>query len=405
MMDPNQPPRGGKPADPDPKKPDDQAAEQDRKSPVFDASQGWEAYPRDEKDEKPDPYAFRSLLQTPQITSKNPKADPVFCAPVIIQTPASTLDQGTPGPEEPRISLRNVRPITGIAAVMVIVGALVFWILSKPVPPLNDLGAGVFNAAGIQAHLIARWEGKAQYRLRVEPLGIRQHAGFAAVAADPPRPMAIDLRLMDASGFVLCNKTVLFPFDPSKAVEMNGSGATAGKGSAESPLDPEQQKAQEAQREQGKDLFQNEIDADGKVAAVTAQGDLPCDVQSYKRLDYFDFTTEFPTLAEQAELLRLQEERLRPRPAPSSGAKGLATLQSLPAPIEGNDSITGHNPSTGAAETASGKVFIIDKIALQTHATGWQVFPAPVHYRCDKTAACILTVPGTSVVMHARLRR
>jgi hypothetical protein len=154
-------------------------------------------------------------------------------------------------------------------------------------------------------------------------------------------------------------------------------------------------------------MFQNEIGPDGQVAAMNAQGNLPCPAPLYKRFDHWDFATDFPTLAEQSELLKRKAD-VAARPAQAAlhpGARENFTRSKkvLPSPIEGDAVITAAVPARGILETSAGMVFRIDSARPQGHATGWQIFPAAIHYRCEKNAKCVITRSNAPGVMYASL--
>ena len=94
------------------------------------------------------------------------------------------------------------------------------------------------------------------------------------------------MKLLDATGFAVCGKDILFPFDAASPGEQD--------------------------RERGHDILQSSPGDDGKVMAVSAQGTLPCTAAQYKQIVYWDFSTNFPTLAEQDELMK-QPAQLKAR--------------------------------------------------------------------------------------------
>jgi hypothetical protein len=212
-----------------------------------------------------------------------------------------------------------------------------------------------------------KWDGKAEYLLRLEPLGLQQNAGFAAAVGAPLQSVFFDIQLKDASGFLLCSKRILLKINP----------------------------------ENSPDIFQPEMGKeDGKVAAINAQGNLSCDAKAYNHLDYWDFSTNFPTLAEQSDLLNYRghlTERAVQLTSPSHANDSLHTAaRRLFVTLEGDDVITGYAPSSGVAQTSAGRIFVIARGGAQGHGAGWQVFPASIHYRCNKYATCIITRNGTT---------
>jgi hypothetical protein len=371
---------------------------------------GYEVVPSDDALNEEDLYSFRKIQAEP--------------GPQVIQKVAR-LSHLNPWVERLRDSATGKRSpflalgvVIGVPlAIVLVVGA---WSLLKPKPAFDDLGLGIFNAAGLKGHLMAQWEGKAEYRLRIEPIDQQQLAGFGATVTNPPRPLSIDIRLMDSSGFVLCGKKILLKFDPRNAAIYAGtnlqplaSGADAGqagKDRAARDLDFERQDAEELQRERDQDIFQNEIGSDGQIAAIGAQGDLPCPVELYKRIVSWDMTADFPVIDEQKEV-QARQAWVAAHPEWSAirshgvEKNRIATIKSLPSPIEGDDVITGENPSLGIVGTGAGREFFINRNELLNPAAGWLVFPAAIHYRCEKNGACIITRPGTTAVQHARLKR
>lgn len=205
-----------------------------------------------------------------------------------------------------------------VGVVILAVAAVVLFTTgkSKSKSEPEDLGDGVFNAAGLRGHLVIRWQGNAQYQLQITPINPLESAGFAFVAGNSPQPVSFNIRLLDSSGFALCGKEILLPFDPAKAVPAAASDAQApvGRGRADRVARElaarqaalQAQQALEKERERGKDMFQNRIGADGQIDALSVQGVLPCSADQYKRVDYWDFSTNFPTLDEQQALLHHQ---------------------------------------------------------------------------------------------------
>src|SRR5579871_826940 len=178
-------------------------------------------------------------------------------------------------------------------------------------PPPGDLGPGIIAVDGLRGHLETRWDGNAKtgrlvYKLQIEPMEDRWGAGFSRAIKTPPLPMAVNIRLLDSTGFALCGKEIDFPFDAQNAapqvtlpaVGPNGKKLTAAQRSAAMQAARQNaingMQAAEATREKGKDLFQNQTTADGQIAAVNAQGALPCSPDQYRKVDYWDITSNFP---------------------------------------------------------------------------------------------------------------
>ncbi len=243
---------------------------------------------------------------------------------------------------------------------------------SAPPPDFQDLGAGISNATGLKGNLKTRWVSKAvQYKLELEPLDPLQSAGFSYVAANPPAPLSIHVKLLDRTGFAVCGKDILFPFDPANPGEGN--------------------------RERGQDIFQTSLGDDGKVTAVTAQGTLPCTRAQYGQVDYWDFSTNFPTQTQQDELLQQSEQPKAPQEAQKRAAlrrqKTRQKTQWSAFYVEGDDQVTGYDASRGELETEMGN-FLVTGAAAQSTATAWAADGALFHYKCDQRSRCVLTGAG-----------
>jgi len=72
-----------------------------------------------------------------------------------------------------------------------------------------DLGPVTSSATGLKGHLYINWEKTLHYRLAFETSDPDQQAGFALAAANPPRPLSIEIQLQDNKGFVLCSREIV----------------------------------------------------------------------------------------------------------------------------------------------------------------------------------------------------
>lgn len=255
----------------------------------------------------------------------------------------------------------------GVAAIMGLVLLVVVRAKSSATPGVfQDLGAGISNAAGLRGSLKARWQDKAaQYQLAFEPLDPLQSAGFSYVVAHPPAPLFLHLKLLDGTGFTLCGKDILFSFD--------GPG--------------------EKERERGQDIFQASPGDDGTVIKVTAQGTLPCTAEQYKQIVYWDFSTNFPTLAEQDELMT-HVGRLNARQEAQRRAALRQKAQRSAFYTEGDDRVTGYDAQRRLLQTGLGRNFLVTGSAAQSTASVWAANSALFHYRCDQRSRCVLTHAG-----------
>ena len=253
----------------------------------------------------------------------------------------------------------------------------------KPPPPYIDLGSQRYDPAGLTGRLVARWESSSSYQLFLDPIDPKQVASFAAVAQDPSRQLSVTLRIRDAAGLAACQKQILFP---ASVAHTPGTKFVA-------PHEPRQTETD--------DVVQNMTGEDGLISEIDLTGPLPCPAKAYATFKSWEFFTNFPTLAEQDDWLR-HERELNPK---GHGANNelLSQIQRLPTSIEGDDEIVGDNPSRGTVETSAGRVFFLGTAGMRNRIADWPVFPAPIHFHCDKNGSCILTRPNSHFVLPARL--
>jgi hypothetical protein len=271
----------------------------------------------------------------------------------------------------------------GLAALLVVI-AFAFYSLQgrKPNVSYIDLGSQRFDPAGLSGRLIARWDSSGSYQLYLDPVGPGHAAGFAAVAADPPRQLSVTIRLLNADGLVACQKQILFP---APVPHEPGDGDSA------APQTPRQS-------ETG-DTAENMTGESGQIAEIDLRGPLPCPAYAYGTFKAWDFTADFPTSAEEDEWLR--QEKLANTKSQGKGRPAVRTAR-LDGPIEGDDVIVADNPSHGTVETSGGHVFFLSA-GLRNRTAEWQVFPAAIHFRCDKKGVCTLTRANSSLALQARL--
>jgi hypothetical protein len=320
----------------------------------------FEVVPYHETASQQDLYSFREAMEVP-------KPEPV---------------------EEPKKGLPV--PVLKILLLLALVAAVVLIILAvpsifKPKPPVPyiDLGSQRFDPAGLSGRLIARWENSGSYQLFLDPIDQEQVASFAAVAQDPPRQLSVTLRFRDAGGLVACQKQILLPPPVPHAP---GAKFTPPQG---------------PQQTQTGDTVQNMTGEDGQIAEIDLTGPLPCQAKAYSSFKGWDFFTDFPTVAEQDDWLRHQGG---PNGKGHGGNGGFsAQVEHLPTPIEGDDVIVADNPSRGTVETSGGRVFFLGTAGMHSRTAEWQVFPAAIHFRCDKNGACTLTRSNSRVSVQARL--
>jgi hypothetical protein len=314
--------------------------------------------------------------------------------------------------ENPVVRFAAIGGLLGILFGAAMIGLA--WLLGKPDGPY-DLGTVTSNAVGLKGHLFTKWDDdELQYRLAFEPSDSSLHSAFAVAVSNPPRPLSIGIQLKDAMGFVVCTRDIVLKYEPAVAAAAAPAVPGAVKGGdgssgtpAPPPMDAAQLAAGEKQREQGKDVFQPQNGADGQVAAINAQGVIPCSDKAYAKVVAWGFTPDFPSLTEQSTLLKQQSDKQSEEHNLAAHKRSTAKPpdKTLRFSIEGDDSIVGYDPSSGVLEGESGEDFFVEKEAGLTNLAAWRDFPIRIHYRCDQTSLCTLTRPESGTLLHARLRR
>lgn len=337
--------------------------------------------------------------------------------------PAEHALEEPPPPLQPKKGI----PIWMMGGFAAVIGfaILIVYTATKPkdnAPPPGDMGPGVVQAAGLRGHLTTRWDGDRKtgrlvYQLHVESMEDRWQPGFSKAILNPPQPLSVNIRLLDATGFALCGKEIPFHFDAQNAqvqvpmpsaVGPNGKKLSAVERTAayqaarQSAL--AQMQAAQAVRERGKDVFQNQIGPDGSVTAANVQGALPCSPDQYQKASYWDMNTNFPTLDEQAALLDPRAAALKAKASDPTAAarKKASTKPQTGFVFQGDERVTEYDAARGQLWT-QGRTFRIDRMVGQATAMAWANNNTLIHYRCDQQANCALTAPGGSAVLHAHV--
>ncbi|MDR3797534.1 MAG: hypothetical protein P4K93_05255 [Terracidiphilus sp.] len=308
----------------------------------------------------PELYSFREAMAPPQaeLAAKRKKNVPIPVARILL-------------------------PLVLLAGAVLIFLAVPSWLQPKPPAPYIDMGSQRYDPAGLSGRLIARWEQSGSYQFFLDPIDPTQVRSFAAVAQDPSRRLSVTLRIRDAAGRVACQKQILFP----------ASMARTPNAKFVAPSEPRET--------QNGDVVQNMTGEDGQVSEIDLTGPLPCGAKAYTSFKSWDFFTDFPTLAEQDNWMQHERELNGKGHGGNSGL--LSQTQRLPTAIEGDDVIVGDNPSHGTVETSGGRVFFLGVAGLRNRTADWSVFPAPIHFHCDKNGSCVLTRPNSHVSLQARL--
>jgi hypothetical protein len=310
--------------------------------------------------------------------------------------------------------------VTAVAGFGVLLGLVIaYWFIGNS--GQYDLGAYTSSATGLKGHLSTKWEKKPVYRLTIEPSDKGRQEGFALAAANSPVPLSIEIHLQDSHGAVLCSKEIILKYNAGNAASLSAStpGAETGEtdeGSISSEqfaqrIDRARFEAEEPERELDKDIFQNQIGEDGQIASIHAEGEIPCSKKAYGNIFAWSFSSNFPAIAVQDELQKLQDE-VRANEARLNAAELAArkpkapksAIRLLPFSTEGDDSIVEFDASRGVIETRGGKTFYFDKTGGQGADPKWQDYPVSIHYRCDRAANCILTQARLGA-LRARMNR
>jgi len=375
------------------------------------------------------PYSG-GVPETPAPTDPQQASPPVAAAPE--QPPAVVTEgeaaPGTPIEPPPTDGLPELEE-AGVAKPpsfktyrFAVIGALlgvVFVVLimamtglfSNPPAPF-DLGTIRSDGVGLKGRLFTKWEDKKlEYRLSFEPTYPEQKQGFSYAVGNSPRPLAISIQLLDAMGFALCTRNILLAYDPGKsaaAAAAADAGADPGKADGQSvpSANLDQLRAAEAQREKGNDIFLNQTGSDGQVASLTAEGVIPCSKSAYEKATTWSFQPDFPSLAEQTELLKQSKVQVAvEQKAVARKKKPVKPGAPLRFSVEGDDVIVDYDVSAGILEGSSGQNFYIEKDAGQAIQAVWQNLPARIHYRCEATVGCTLTRDGSGASVRAKMRR
>lgn len=283
--------------------------------------------------------------------------------------------------------------------VIALAGAAVFLIKSKGLQleanaKPNDLGQGVVADSGLRGHLVTEWKGKTvHYQLKVEPIDARSDQGFAKVVATV-QPLYVNVRVLDRAGAPVCGKQVMLQ---------------AGGGAAK-----------------GADAFKAIGGPGGHAAALWAEGTMPCSPDQYAQFDYWDFATNFPTIAEQNRMLGLPVQEVAEQemtPAPAQPATEPAIVAQAPAPaapthrtgrrrnvvkkpqstfyLEGDDRVAAFERGRNVLSLDGSKSFVLLRPGDVATAAEWEDNSSLVHYTCDQHASCTLRHGG--VLIPARM--
>jgi hypothetical protein len=287
---------------------------------------------------------------------------------------------------------------------------------------IYDLGTALFTADGLKGHLVLNWEKQVVYHLVVEPSEPARQAEFSLAVSSPPRPLSVLFQVKDSAGYVVCFKSIVLKYDPRQAAVIAASGSAHQPGTAASDAEDQAEmarfEARELDREKGQDVFHKDAGQDGQTKSITAQGAIPCSRQAYDQAASWSFSPDFPSLEEQADWLKHEQDlravasasaaetpnvqgtSVRQRMARKKAQEEAATTYA----IEGDDELVGFDPARGIVRTSTGETFVVVKAAAADNAARWQELPATIHFKCDLNGICALSRRDASV-LYARLSR
>lgn len=295
----------------------------------------------------------------------------------------------------------------GIGLMVGLIFAMISWHGSSAHGPY-DLKTVDASGYGLKGHLYTKWEDRLGYRLTIEPDDPARRDGFSLAVSNSPRPLAIDIQLHDPLGFVLCTKTILLRYDPKAALahhDQHGVALVSTGTKVDAGIDVAKLEAAELQREQGKDVFQASVGADGKIDSLNAQGQLGCSMKEYENTVSWNFLPDFPTVSEQAAMVKPAKREEAAAPADSLPRRAKKRATDVPSPfyIEGSDAIVAYDSGSGALQTGFGKFFFLDKSGPEAKIIEEQDLPVKVYYKCDQGGMCTLARSG-SFLLHVRVK-
>lgn len=302
--------------------------------------------------------------------------------------------------------------------------------LALPLPEVRDLGAFNSGTNSLTGHLTATWSDKLSYRLEIGPSDPALRDAFAYSVSTAPHAVPVSVDLRTSSGQEACNQEVTLGFETNTGNHPPAPGA--------STTAPEPQS------------FHSVLGKDGKIGSISAQGAMPCTRQAFDSVAAWSFTVPFPDLREEAALLQrraaervvakssapqahplvkapehhpLTASLVKPTPLEPSSIKPVSapaipvtqpmvpqlaeTTSAAPQPfqfaVEGDDEIVDVNASQRSIQTTAGKVFLVREQLASADGDGVLDELANIHYRCDQSASCTLSL-SDATVLHATLR-
>ena len=297
-------------------------------------------------------------------------------------------------------------------------------------PEVRDLGTFSSGTNSLIGHLTATWSDKLSYQLEIGPSDPALSDAFSYSVSTAPHAVPVSLDLRTSSGQEACNQEFTIGFKPVTGTHTATSEASS--------TVPESQS------------FQSVLGKDGKIGSISAQGAMPCTRQAFDSVAAWSFSLPFPDLREEAALLQhraaervvakssapqahplvkapehhlltaslqkptpVQPSILQPVSTPAAAVTQpvvpqlAETTSAAPLPfqfaVEGDDEIVDVNASQRSIQTTAGKVFLVREQLAAADGDGVLDELANIHYRCDQSASCTLSL-SDATVLHATLR-
>lgn len=307
---------------------------------------------------------------------------------------------------------RNFGSILLLVVALVVFALIYFGVKAligpKSPPAFQDLGAGVSNAEGLRGNLSARWVGRVEYQLKFQALNSYENRAFSYVVAHPPHPYSFHIRLLDSTGFTLCSKEIVFPANPARIevtpspfpelVPKPSGSSTAGQSAAQAG------KGMQQPSNKGTDIFQDQVGDDGQISAFTAQGTLPCTAAQYRQFNYWDFSSNFPTLSQQRAIANAPRIAAERKAAAEREALRRKYEREHPSAfyLSGDTNVNYFDSTSGVMEVGSGQRFRILNEGNTAIANKWANDNIQVQYKCDQFAACQLSDGSAAGTIRAK---
>lgn len=314
-------------------------------------------------------------------------------------------------------------------------------------PEEKDMGSVTSLTSGLRGHLTTSWSEKLNYHFVVGPTEPSQNEAFAQTVNNPPRPISMNLQLKAAAGQVLCSEqVVLKPAGQKQAAQLDHDGSSAffqndlGKDgkiesiSSQGTMPCTKQAYDSAAfwsfapqfpnlREQAKLVKHSAIEpVVAKIAApeVRPAHKLIASVELPKAIK-LPVVQAAPKATTVAQAIRAVRPVAKPVAKPVVAAPVMAidvpettkpaeVATEAPRPaafhfeIEGDDEIVDFDAAQKSLETSEGKTFYVNETLIASNVAGWLDEQTNIHYRCDETSTCTLSLASAPTVLHATMR-